>query len=423
MRKCIAVLLALVMCLSLCACGKEKEKENAYSAEAEAFLELLDQIDGQSDGKYPEVTLEQGADIQKLRTMYDALSEGEKESLGADTAARLQAAEAGYDMKVQSFLHEVIQLVTTDRNMLKAYNMINDAMPYLPEQTASVSDPIEVLANTEEIIQTACYPNTLFPDLRIFEPYDPANMIGFEHEETDGYDIYKYFYADQKYGKMGSEASNAFFTTYTSFLKNEYGITVQASDLDPEMQEKMENRCDWMYVLDQTGDTLYYEAGSSSILRQIGDLEWDHYYYVYIAVKHGENPPTYLTPKVSLAEKSKLVDREETSIEDMADAISGVDQIQAKPSTAQEKNALATALMYLSVMPFSHDGLVEQLIFEGFSESEAAFAADNCGADWNEQAALAAKQYLDIFQFSKEELIAQLEHDGFTHDQAAFGAK
>ena len=74
-------------------------------------------------------------------------------------------------------------------------------------------------------------------------------------------------------------------------------------------------------------------------------------------------------------------------------------------------------------MPFSHDGLVEQLIFEGFSESEATFAADNCGADWNEQAALAAKQYLDIFQFSKEELIAQLEHDGFTHDQAAFGAK
>ena len=422
MKKWTALLLALVMCLSLCACGN-----SAYKKETEEFSarlnEILPENAEESGSTTPDVSIEQGKDIQALQSMYDGLSDGAKEYLGADAAARLQAVEASYDIAVQRFLQEVFQLVTIDKNMLKAYNMINDAMPYLPEKTASGSDPIEVLANTEEIIQTACYPNTLFPDPRIFEPYNPSNMIGFEHEETGEYDIYKYFYADQKYGKMGSEASNAFFTTYTSFMKNEYGITVQESDLDPEMQEKMENRCDWMYVLDQTGDTLYFEAGLSSILRQIGDLEWDHYYYLYIAVKHGETPPTYLTPKMSLSEKSKLIDREEKNIEEMADAMSGVDQIQAKPSTAQEKNALAAALLYLNAMPFSHDGLVEQLKYEGYSESEAAFAADNCGADWNEQASLAAKQYLNLFPFSEEDLIAQLEFDGYTHEQAVHGAQ
>ncbi|MCI9211327.1 MAG: hypothetical protein HFI83_11835 [Eubacterium sp.] len=30
---------------------------------------------------------------------------------------------------------------------------------------------------------------------------------------------------------------------------------------------------------------------------------------------------------------------------------------------------------------FSHDGLVKQLEFEGFTNEESTFAADNCGAD------------------------------------------
>ena len=75
------------------------------------------------------------------------------------------------------------------------------------------------------------------------------------------------------------------------------------------------------------------------------------------------------------------------------------------------------------VLPFSHDGLVEQLEYEGFSTSAAVYAADNCGADWNEQAANKAQTYMQIFSFSRRRLIEQLEYDGFTSAQAEYGAK
>lgn len=88
-----------------------------------------------------------------------------------------------------------------------------------------------------------------------------------------------------------------------------------------------------------------------------------------------------------------------------------------------EKNALRSAQNYLSVMPFSHAGLVKQLEFEGYTSEEAIYGADNCGADWNEQAAKAAKNYLDMMPFSRTGLIEQLEFDGYTHDQAVYGVE
>ena len=85
------------------------------------------------------------------------------------------------------------------------------------------------------------------------------------------------------------------------------------------------------------------------------------------------------------------------------------------------KNALWAAKNYLAVMPFSHKGLIEQLEFEGYSHSEAEYAADNCGANWKEQAVKAAEGYLDIMPFSRSELIEQLEFEGFTYEQAVYG--
>ena len=74
-------------------------------------------------------------------------------------------------------------------------------------------------------------------------------------------------------------------------------------------------------------------------------------------------------------------------------------------------------------MCFSYKGLVEQLEFEKYSHEEAVYAADNCGADWNEQAAGSAKDYLDMMSFSRDSLIEQLEFEGFTHEQAVYGAE
>lgn len=92
-------------------------------------------------------------------------------------------------------------------------------------------------------------------------------------------------------------------------------------------------------------------------------------------------------------------------------------------ATLGERNALKTAQQYLSVMPFSYEGLIDQLEYEGFTHSEAVYGADHCGADWNEQAAMMAASYLDILPFSRSELIGQLEFEGFTHAQAVYGAE
>ena len=91
--------------------------------------------------------------------------------------------------------------------------------------------------------------------------------------------------------------------------------------------------------------------------------------------------------------------------------------------TLGEKNALKKAKDYLNFSAFSYRGLIDQLKYEGFSEEEAKYAVDHCGADWNEQAAKKAKDYLDFSSFSRSGLIEQLEYEGFTSEQAKYGAK
>ena len=91
-------------------------------------------------------------------------------------------------------------------------------------------------------------------------------------------------------------------------------------------------------------------------------------------------------------------------------------------ATASQRDALDSANSYLSIMAFSHSGLIEQLEYEGFSTEDATYAADNCGADWNEQALLSGQNYLEYTAFSYSGLIDQLEYEGFTTEQATYGA-
>lgn len=89
--------------------------------------------------------------------------------------------------------------------------------------------------------------------------------------------------------------------------------------------------------------------------------------------------------------------------------------------TTGEKNALRTAREYLNISAFSYTGLIKQLEYEGYSTEEATYAADNCNANWNEQAAKSAKEYLSVMSFSRQGLIEQLMFDGFTQEQAEYG--
>lgn len=93
----------------------------------------------------------------------------------------------------------------------------------------------------------------------------------------------------------------------------------------------------------------------------------------------------------------------------------------AKCGADWNEQALGKALTYLATMPFSASGLQEQLAFEGFTADQAQYAVANCGADWNEQAAKKAQDYLDMTAFSRQSLVEQLKFEGFTAEQAEYG--
>ncbi len=120
---------------------------------------------------------------------------------------------------------------------------------------------------------------------------------------------------------------------------------------------------------------------------------------------------TILRYIVGLVENLPTVEATEDTIEDI------------DSTTLGEKNALNSALDYLKYKSFSYSGLVEQLKFEGYTHEEAIYGVDNCGADWNEQAALKAQEYLDYSSYSRAGLIAQLEFEGFTRQQAEYGVE
>lgn len=100
-----------------------------------------------------------------------------------------------------------------------------------------------------------------------------------------------------------------------------------------------------------------------------------------------------------------------------------VEPVKTEPTmTLGQENALGKANSYLSLTAFSSSGLVKQLEFEGFSNADAVWAVEKCGADWNEQAALKADEYMKMTSFSKQGLIDQLVFEGFSSDQANYGA-
>ncbi len=111
----------------------------------------------------------------------------------------------------------------------------------------------------------------------------------------------------------------------------------------------------------------------------------------------------------------------DASEEPSAEPSEAAQEKPAETTTTGQRNALSKAKQYLSIMPFSHSGLISQLKYEGYTTEEATYGADNCGADWNEQAAKKAQQYMDIMDYSRQGLIDQLKYEGFTQSQAEYG--
>lgn len=124
----------------------------------------------------------------------------------------------------------------------------------------------------------------------------------------------------------------------------------------------------------------------------------------------------------SSEDSASSVPASESSAETVSTEESSAAEEPVSDMTTGQANALRSAQNYLDFSAFSYEGLIDQLEFEEYSTDEATFAADNCGADWNEQALKSALSYLDFSAFSYEGLISQLEYEQFTHEQAVYGA-
>lgn len=88
--------------------------------------------------------------------------------------------------------------------------------------------------------------------------------------------------------------------------------------------------------------------------------------------------------------------------------------------TLSQKNAVKKAKDYLAYSAFSKSGLVKQLEFEGFSNSDATYAVSQLSTDWKEEAYKQGKAYLDYSSFSRDGLIKQLEFEGYTNAEALY---
>ena len=143
--------------------------------------------------------------------------------------------------------------------------------------------------------------------------------------------------------------------------------------------------------------------------------------------KHGEyaaivNGSTVLSLKFQ-TKKNILMFYDAASIIDSVSCLAEPDTepVDESELTISQQNALKQAERYLEYTAFSKSGLQKQLEFEGYSEADAAYAAEHCGADWKEQAAAKAEQYLEYSSFSRSGLIDQLLYEGFTQEEAEYG--
>ena len=87
-----------------------------------------------------------------------------------------------------------------------------------------------------------------------------------------------------------------------------------------------------------------------------------------------------------------------------------------------KQTAAECALDYLDALYFSREGLIAQLVYEGYAEDESAAAVDSLSVDWFDQAAGAAMDYLEFGSYSELDLGQSLLNAGFLPEEAKYGA-
>lgn len=135
----------------------------------------------------------------------------------------------------------------------------------------------------------------------------------------------------------------------------------------------------------------------------------------------------YKDDEPSIIETAPVKQEQRSHIDEDKSTIEKILKIDSKKSTADDdsttigkRNAKKSAKSYISVLALSRTQMIEQLEFEGYTTEEATYGADNCGADWNVEAAECAENLLDVMGMSRSQLAEQLEFVGFTDEQIEY---
>lgn len=271
-------------------------------------------------------------------------------------------------------------------------------------------------------------------DFTIYLPEYFQNVVstkeGLSFKTDEGYPILTITLIDME---MNSEGADAFMdtlkdrddfmedtdTSYGIKTLNRAGRTVYYSeatgnltlnDDDSDNDTSTPSKC-FIYLLSNNNKTSFI----SMILIQPNEgLKYDY-----------ENEFDNIVDNVVVNDKKEEEEQSNTNSTTSSSSSTTTPSTNSNASTPSpttgEKNALGSAREYLSISAFSYSGLIHQLEYEGYSTEEATYAADNCNANWNEQAAKSAKEYLDISSFSRQGLIDQLIYEGYTQEQAEYG--
>lgn len=139
----------------------------------------------------------------------------------------------------------------------------------------------------------------------------------------------------------------------------------------------------------------------------------------------GGSPSTTSESEPPAAEKAAAPEKIEAPAEIKAEPEVVTPEPVAEPAkpdlTMGQKQAVGKGESYLDMAGFSRTGLIDQLVFEGFSTEDATFAVDYIAPDWNREAAEKAQSYIDMTSFSRQGLIDQLLFEGFSQAEAEYG--
>lgn len=92
----------------------------------------------------------------------------------------------------------------------------------------------------------------------------------------------------------------------------------------------------------------------------------------------------------------------------------------AQQLTKEEQDALDYALALLETVAYSREGLISQMVHDGYEEAVAAAAADRTGLDWKAQAVRSAQECVLHLAVSRTGVAQMLEYERFTADETAY---